>query len=103
MLSVFGGVVAIKSLERMVPLQGKLGTLDGPANELRLVHVRGEGGHDAEMGWMLDEGSQRLSILPCRERPESLRERPGKKSVAELATRCRQLFHDLSRIKEIGE
>jgi len=66
---------AEKSEQGVIPTQGQLGTFDRPAHELRLVHVRSERRHQADMGRVLNEGPQGLFVLPCGERPESLGER----------------------------
>jgi len=62
-------------------MQRQVRAFDTPPDELRLVHVRSERGHDADMGRMLDEGPQRIFVLPSGERPESLRERTSQKRI----------------------
>jgi hypothetical protein len=91
---------ANKSPQRVIPAQRELRTFDHPAHELRLAHVGSKRRHQAHMRWMLYKGTQRGFVLPCRERPESLRERARKNRVAEQTLRRCQLPHDLRRVDQ---
>ena len=77
------GPVVLKSTQRVIPPKGQLRTFDRPAHEPRLGHMRSQRGHDAYMRWVLDEGPQRVRVLPRGECPESLEQWACEKGIAE--------------------